>query len=90
MTTISALAIACIVLLSKNLSAFSDIDLDGAFTFAKTGKCSEGPLQVAFEKAFDALTYERLLNRLALGFLATAYSVQLIAGIFFTDLYYIL
>lgn len=34
MVTISSLAIACIVLLFKNLGAFADIDIDGAFSYA--------------------------------------------------------
>ena len=75
MITISSLAIACIVLLFKNLGAFADIDLDGTFYYASTGHCSEGPLQLAFEKAYAALTYERTLNRLALGFLVPAYAI---------------
>jgi hypothetical protein len=49
MITISSLAIACIILLSKNLGAFADIDIDGALSYASTGQCSEGPLQLAFE-----------------------------------------
>ena len=75
MITISSLAITCIVLISKNLGAFAAIDIDGAFSFVYTGQCSEGPLQVAFEKAYAALTYERMLNRLALGFLIPAYAL---------------
>jgi hypothetical protein len=75
MITISSLAIACIILLSKNLGAFADIDIDGALSYASTGQCSEGPLQLAFEKAYAALTYERMLNRLALGFLVPAYAI---------------
>ena len=90
MVTISSLAIACIVLLFKNLSAFADIDIDGAFSYASSQLCSEGPLQFAFEKAYSALTYERLLNRLALGFLIPAYAIQLLVCVCFTDLKYFL
>lgn len=34
MVTISSLAIACIILLFKNLGEFADIDIDGALSFA--------------------------------------------------------
>lgn len=90
MLTVSALSLACIGLLSKNLSAFADIDLDGILKYVRDAKCSEGPLQVALEKGYDGLVYERMLNRLALGFIASAYIVQLIVALFFTDLKYIL
>ena len=47
-------------------------------------------MQFAFEKAYSALTYERLLNRLALGFLIPAYAIQLLVCVCFTDLKYFL
>ena len=90
MSTISALSIACIILFSKNLIVFSDIDLDGTMYFVRTGACSEGPLQLALEKGYDALVYERMLNRLALAFVVIAYGTQIIVALFFTDFKYIL
>ena len=75
MIIVSAISLACIGLLIKNLSAFEDIDLDGIMYYLGNAKCSEGPLQLALEKSYDALIYERMLNRLALGLIASAYAV---------------
>ena len=58
--------------------------------FVRFNKCTEGPLQVAMEKAYDGLVYQRMLNRLALGFVSSAFTIQAIVGLFFTDLKYML
>lgn len=72
LTIVFSLSIASIVLFSKNLGNFASIDIDNLMAFVKDEKCSEGPLQVSFDNAYDSLIYERMLNRLALGFVASA------------------
>ncbi len=71
---ISALSVAHIILLSLNIAVFQSIDFDGIFKYAKDARCSEGPLQVALERAYDAIIYERMLHRLALSFLVVGYT----------------
>lgn len=89
MTTVTALAIASIVLISKNLGFYGDIDFD-LLKFVKDKHCSDGPLQYSLEMMYDALIHELMLNRLALGFIISAIIVQLIVALFFTDFKYII
>ena len=91
MITISSLSIASIALFAKNIIIFSDLPMDGELgSLIKQVGCSEGPLQVALEKSFDGLIYERMLNRLALSFIIIAYGIHLFVSLCCTDFTYML
>jgi hypothetical protein len=85
---LSSLSIACIALLSENLSIFSQVD-QTMLTFINDNLCVDGPLRYAFRVTQDQLLYQLTLHRAALACVVIAYLIQLVAVLFKTDVYYL-
>jgi hypothetical protein len=88
MIPVTGLSAACIGLLGKNLSIFSQINYK-MLTFINQNFCVDGPLRYAFRVSEDTILYSARVQIAALVFIVIAFSIQLIALLFFTDFFYI-